>query len=386
MQWVQNHSLVDFEDENPPVLWQMAVEVVWQFVDSCKGRLHDPHNGSPIDLRLRPRPDFYESGGLRDQYTVFYFEELSELDRKAHRRNWLRPSDVRGAAHVQTISSLLEGVLLKGKSTYYYPAHSPDYLSEIACWDKSSWEDELCILGDRCAVIYPYTRKSSHQIVFSSTQVSYTDYWDSILRGIEFGLEIRLLAQLAKQLTESYLSDALVLLRGDEGLDKRNLRKFDTRTTNAARLIAHLRTITAPNLIAQANYAVAKFELFMNQTGVPLFLAHAESNLADLTSLLERNHNLYLQIESQRLNEMALIISAIFASLTMLLGILGLPSFIADWIETRADMGGGGLYIYLFYAGMVVAGLLTLLGGFSFFFTILRLLRLRRRNKPQMWQ
>lgn len=67
------------------------------------------------------------------------------------------------------------------------------------------------------------------------------------------------------------------------------------------------------------------------------------------------------------LNEMALVISAIFASLTMFLGILGIPSFIADWIQTRADMGGGGLYIYLFYAGMVVAGLLTLLGGFSFF-------------------
>lgn len=55
--------------------------------------------------------------------------------------------------------------------------------------------------------------------MFSSTQVSYVEYWDSILRGIEFGLEIHLLAQLAKQLTESYLSDALVLLRGDEGLD-----------------------------------------------------------------------------------------------------------------------------------------------------------------------
>lgn len=68
-------------------------------------------------------------------------------------------------------------------------------------------------------------------------------------------------------------------------MDKRNLRKFDTRTTNATRLIAYLRTITAPNLIAKANYAVVKFELFMNQTGVPLFLAHAESNLADLTSI-----------------------------------------------------------------------------------------------------
>lgn len=380
MDWVEAHALVDIEQENPPVLWQMAVEVVQQFVDACGGRLRCTENGYPFDLQLTPRPDYYSMGGLRDQYTLFYFEEVSTIDPADHKRKVLLPSQLLEAEHAQSMCGLLEGVLLRGKNTYYYPTHSPTYIRELGAWDKSSWADELCVLSDRCAIIYPFNRKPSHELVFSSRQTAYDDYWNSVLRGIEFGVETRLLTQLTKQITAKYLADALLDLRGQKGLDRHYLRMYDLRASNLARLTAHLRTITTPSLIAQASYAVSKFELFMQQTNVPLFLEHTEANLSDLNALLERNHNLYIQAESQRLNELALIVSAIFASLTMFLGFLTLPSFFADWDDASALAGRRWYYPYLPGAGEAIVILLLLLGVAAFVYMLFRWFTLRSRR------
>ncbi|MEZ4663141.1 MAG: hypothetical protein R2911_36800, partial [Caldilineaceae bacterium] len=381
MDWVAAHALVDIEQENPPVLWQMAVEVVQQFIDACGGRLRCTENGYPFDLELTPQPDYYSMGGMRDQYTLFYFDEVSIIDAADHRRKVLLPRQLLTEdVHAQSICGLLEGVLLHGKNTYYYPTHSPNYLRELGGWDKSSWADEMCILSDRCAIIYPYNRRPSHDLVFSSRQTAYNDYWNSVLRGIEFGVETRLLTQLTKQIAAKYLADALLDLRGQNGLDRHYLRKYDLRASNLARLTAHLRNITTPSLIAQASYAVSKFELFMQQTNVPLFLAHTESNLADLNALLERNHNLYIQAESQRLNELALIVSAIFASLTMFLGFLTLPSFFADWDDARGLAGNRWYYNWLPSAGEAVVTLLLILGMAAFVYMLFRWLTLRSRR------
>lgn len=381
MDWVAEHALVDIEQENPPVLWQMAVEVVQQFIAACGGRLHCVDNGYPFDLRLTPKADYYSMGGLRDQYTVFHWEEVSILDPTDRTRKVLLPRQLLSEdLHTQTLSGLLEGVLIRGKSTYYYPRHSPNYLRELIDCDRASWENELCLLTDRCAVIYPYHRRPTHELVFSSRQMPYSEYWSSVLRGLEFGVETRLLAQLTKQIAAKYLADGLLQLRGPKGLDREQLRIYDQRASNLARLTAHLRTITTPSLIATAGYAVSKFELFMQKTHVPLFLAHAQINLADLNALLQRNHDLYIQVETQRLNELALIISAIFASLTMFLGLLTFPSFFADWDDAAKLAGNKWYYPYLPEVGEVLVTALLLLGVGSFLYMLFRWLTLRRRR------
>jgi len=381
MKWVADHALVDIERENPPVLWQIAVEVVQQFIDACKGRLRCTDNGRPFDLPLNPIPDYSGMGGARDQYTVFYWEEVSTVDPQTNRRQDLQPRDLlANEVHAQTISSLLEGVLWHGKNTYYYPTHSPTYVQDLTHSDRASWANELCILADNCAVIYPYNRRPSHELVFFSRQVPYTDYWRCVLRGIEFGVETRLLAQLTEQITARYLTEALRELRGHNGLDRHNLRTYDEFAGNLARLAAHLRTITTPSLTAQASYAVSKFELFMNKTHVPLFVEHAQINLADLNALLQRNHDLYIQVEAQRLNELALIVSAIFASLTMFLGFLSLPSFFADWDDAAGLAGRRWYYPYLPAVGEILVSALLVLGTGAFLYMLFRWLTLRRRR------
>lgn len=381
MAWVADHALVNIEQENPPVLWQMAVEVVQQFIAACGGRLRCVTNGYPFDLHLTPKADYYSMGGLRDQYTIFHWEEVSVLDPTDHTRKVLLPRQLLAEdEHAQALCGLLEGVLIRGKNTYYYPKHSPGYLQDLAGWDRASWENELCILGDRCAVIYPYNRRSTHELVFSSRQMPYADYWSSVLRGLEFGVETRLLAQLTKQIAAKYLADGLLQLRGPRGLDRAQLRVYDQRASNLARLTAHLRTITSPSLIANAGYAVSKFELFMHKTHVPLFLDHAQANLADLNALLQRNHDLYIQVETQRLNELALIVSALFASLTMLLGFLAFPSFFADWDDAGKLAGNMWGYAYLPTIGKILMLSLPVLGLGTFLYMLYRWVTLWRRR------
>jgi hypothetical protein len=381
MGWVADHALVNIEQENPPVLWQVAVEVVQQFIAACGGHLHCAGNGYPFDLHLTSQADYYSMGGLRDQYTVFHWEEVSVLDPVDHTRKVLLPRQLLATdEHAQALCGLLEGVLIRGKNTYYYPKHSPSYLHELTGWDRASWENELCILGDRCAVIYPYNRRPTHELVFSSRQAPYADYWSSVLRGIEFGVETRLLAQLTKQIAAKYLADGLLQLRGPNGLDRTQLRVYDQRASNLARLTAHLRTITSPSLIANAGYAVSKFELFMHKTHVPLFLDHAQANLADLNALLQRNHDLYIQVETQRLNELALIVSAIFASLTMFLGFLAFPSFFADLDEATKQVGSAWGFGFLPVVGKILMISLPVLGLGTFLYMLYRWVTLRWRR------
>jgi hypothetical protein len=384
--WTARHAMVDVEREYPPVVWQMAVEVVHQFVDACGGHLRSESGPLPFELELTPEPNRNGAGALREQYTIFCFHEMGHYDWSAKRRRVLLPDELLSEPYAQTISGLLEGVVIKGKSAYYYPTHCAEYTQGVISSDQSSWKDELCILTERSAFIYPYMPKESRRVVFSSRHIPHSEYWETILRGIEFGVETRLLVQLAEQMTSSYLAEALLLLRSDESLSQKHLRTFDISAANAARLVAHLRTITAPHLIAQASYAVSKFDLFIKQTGIPGILAHAESNLADLTSLLERNYDLLLQIESQRMNELALAISIIFAGLTLSLGILALPSFIADWEQQRAGyLSHYWIYPYLSRIGGILVILLAISGAMAFALAIFTFFRVRRRRKPHLW-
>ncbi len=385
MKWSRHHSMTDIEREYPPVVWQMAVEVVHQFIDACDGHLHSTAGPFPFNIRLTEKPDHSNgAGSLREQYTIFHFEEIDHYRWDEKRRHILLPHEVVTAPFSHPICGLLEGIMLQGKRAYFYPTHDARFVENLVHQDASGWEHEICILTDRSAVIYAYIPKQSHRVVFPSRHVPYVDYWKSILRGIEFGVETRLLVQLVEQMTSSYLAEALPLLRTQHRLGRIHLRRFDTLAANAARIIAHLRTITAPHLIAQASYAVSKFDLFMQETGVLDILAHAEKNLADLSSLLERSHDLWLQDESQGVNEFGSALSVIFAGLALCLGILALPSYIADWEGQKGGyLAQQSYYGYLPHLGEVLVLLLTVMGAIAFAVALINLIRVRRRRHPR---
>jgi len=367
MAWVRRHAMVDIERESPAVVWQMAVEVVRQFVDACRGRLVNISQSLPFELKLKGEPERGGNGSLREQYTVFYFDEMGHYNWSTRQRRLLPPHEVLDGDYARTITGLLEGILIRGKRDYFYPTHNMNCVRDIVARNKSSWQNELCVLSDRSAIIYPHMSKQSRQVIFSSHQIDYAQYWECVLRALEFGVETRLLVHLAKQMTSSYLAEALPVLHKNGATPRDNLQRFDFQAANAARLLAHLRTITAPHIIAQASYSVNKLELFMVETGIPDILKHAEMNLNHLKILVDNSHDTHLQSQSRFLNELTLVISVIVGGLTFGLGILMLPSFILDWEEERQGfLATRWYYPYLSYTGEILVIILLFLGVVMF--------------------
>ena len=86
------------------------------------------------------------------------------------------------------------------------------------------------------------------------------------------------------------------------------------------------------------------------------------------------------------MNELALAISIIFAGLTLSLGILALPSFIADWEQQRAGyLSHYWIYPYLSRIGGILVILLAISGAMAFALAIFTFFRVRRRRKPHLW-
>jgi hypothetical protein len=112
-------------------------------------------------LRLREEPERSGTGSLREQYTIFFFEEMGHYDWADKQRHVLTPQEALQGEYARLIAGLLEGVLIRGKSVSFYPIHNPACIQDIVARNKSSWQNELCILTDRSAIIYPYMPKQS---------------------------------------------------------------------------------------------------------------------------------------------------------------------------------------------------------------------------------
>lgn len=389
--WVDDHLLIESDREHPTVVWPMAVEIIRQFVQACNNHLiFDGKNGFDIELSTQIARD---TSPLRERYIIYHFNEITRYDREKKQYQQVEPKTIlKDTNYSRLISALLEGVILEQRDNkkrlteYFYPFHSEVAANRIAECDCSSWEDEFCVITQRGAAIYalPY---EGHHIIFPSRRIRYADYWQCIIRGLEFLLETKVLAQVAEHITSQQLDEVLPFLRGSHRqIQAKRLKEISDNVSNEARLMAHLRTITVPHLISGASYAIAKFESFNWQTGVEKILAHAEANLKDLTSLLERYNDLELQTESQRTNEVGLAISFIFASLTLNLAILTLPSFIQDWQAQGQNQGylserfyysalplvGEGLVLFL----VIVSIVAMTLSAFN-----LRRARVRRKTR-----
>ena len=111
----------------------------------------------------------------------------------------------------QEVVNLLEGAMLRrepdqsGERRSYFPAHAKEYIDRVIGRNQATWEDELCFLTSRTAVIRPSWRDRNAELYISTlpatptTSVQYASYWDALERMLEFVVEIRLLAQLLER-------------------------------------------------------------------------------------------------------------------------------------------------------------------------------------------
>jgi hypothetical protein len=217
----------------------------------------------------------------------------------------------------------------------------------------STWKGELCLLTMDNAFIYfrsvdvPRTdvpKTSSRtcsqcaqpeverigKIYFAERSVAYEDYWRCIIRGIEYILDLRLLAQLIAVETTRYVA-RLAEKIADNRIQGSQVGRLRKQITSMTRLLSHLRDASIPRFIAPADYAARKFDYLIEISGIQRSIEHAGSNIQEANALLQHYESMLAQQQATR---SSIIFSVIAAALSLLV----IPSYLIDWHQFGQDV------------------------------------------------
>lgn len=370
--------------------WQIAREMVRQFLQSLS---HEPAYANIVQAQVlrdhprlagkfsirpnalvwhneqNPEQDFFinttepkdeETHPLRDRYVIFDFSKLAEDNAP---NIALSPEQIQSnACHCESVSSLLEGVILgqTGKNPIF-----SKFKDQVACnfasdQDLATWQNEMCLLTLDNGLIYHHSDHAfpiTQEISFPDRQVKHEQYWGSIIRGIEHLMDVRVQAQMMAGETAERLVEAAEFTRQarhtNNTFDNKNaqqtqldekIQRFAVNVSYLAGMVAHLRNSTSPTALAKADYAVNKFESWLNTSQISRTLADANTNLREINTFLSHYDDTRLSQESlmlskkledlqqdaQSTNDLTLLMTAMFSGIMALLSFLSLPSFTAD--------------------------------------------------------
>jgi hypothetical protein len=262
---------------------------------------------------------------FRWQHRVF---SLTEVQTEKGRR--VPHSEVK-----KILSTLLEGVPIKlanGEGSHDFGA--PEVSSEcVASWTSknlASWKNEMMLVSSDISVIYsPLATKTT--CIFHQ-DIQYSDYWKTVLRGLAFLCEMRMLAFQLKTETARLLEDTLKTRRVTPELVQGNRKQ--------SMLLARLRTASDATTLAAGEYASAKFERISEVFSIDKTIESTQKNLELSNAGLAQKESMILERSGRVLNFGA----ALFATLALA---LELPSY---WLSSRdlrlGDPNQSGYYLY----------------------------------------
>ena len=273
-----------------------------------------------------------------------------------------------------------------------FPKHRWGQVDDILNHNQATWNDELCLMNSKTAIILPTRNLLDHELLVSSVpgstlHVVYRRYWDAIERLIEFVVEIRVMSQLI----ESASYDILVMIAerihrtrsklfsGDIIMDEQ-LPDLVARAASLRHQAALCQSLSHPQLWARADFAMSKAEYLFGQLGVPTILGHVERNINSIVDFVNHIDELYIADLSEKNNENANWLSMILAAASLTLTILILPSFWAD-IKQIPDPQYQPLLFIVEKMGNWLAVFLVGSAVFLFGFAISKLLRVRRSSR-----
>ena len=348
----------------PRIQWQLAQEVCMRFIESIGYTITLP---SKANIRwIKPRKNITSS--LNDSYTVYHFNELHAPGRLIERDYWSKEDwkkyrdesftisyrDLENSPLIkEAVAQLIEGAMLKKpavggpenpqKDTRRFPRQNSEKVDRVFEQNFSTWEDELCLLTPRCCVIWP-SRNARNDYLYISTlptatsRVKYLWYWDAMERMIEFVIEVKLLSNLVElesvkalnRFSETLNEMRLGLLEERSDFKREKLSILAKDATNLSRLVGLSRRLSTPQTWSRAEYAAGKATYFMGQLNIPQLINHAETNVDNMTNLINHQDELYLANLSERSNKsnQRLTTTLFLASLALL--IFSLPSF---WVD-----------------------------------------------------
>jgi hypothetical protein len=343
-----------------PLQWRLAMEVCSLFVNAIGAEIAVKGEASPIKLDV-PKPNL--SIPLHESYVVHHFTEMlasSSIVKRSkpsgNNKNSqisITINDIRTSPQVrQALVSLMEGSVLKPykqenpldtiRSDHVFPEHRWVVADQILEQNQASWNDELCLLGSRTAIIMPAQKWRDYEILVSSVpsstlRVQYSRYWGAIERMIEFLIEIRVMAllleggsyDLLRDIAEKIHQTRFELFRGDIKIDG-DLPNLVASAASLRHQSALCQSLSHPQLWSRGEFAISKANYLLEQFGVPQILEHIERNINSIVEFVNHIDELYLADLSEKSNENDTRLSMILAAVSLTLTILILPSFWAD--------------------------------------------------------
>ena len=380
-----------------PVQWQLAMLVCRHFVMELlgsEGRYSFAiDTGERINLQV---PDPSTSPPLHDSYVIYHFDELlalrelvegaqlapNEAEGGHHPSSHIlvRPPEIRRSPAIQhELAALVEGAILRrqrgrtkpGESAARFPRHKARYIEEVLQNDVASWDDELCLLTPRAAIIIPSWEAQRDELLVSTlpavtSRISYRLYWEALERLVEFLLEVRVLAQVVEhsssvalqRLTLALHHHRLDVVSGELRMESSRLVILVNEAGNLSRLVALCQALSNPHAWTRAEYALTKASHLLDQVGVPILLEHSQRNVNNITDLINHLDELYLAALSERSSRQTFWVTLGISSLSLAIIVYSLPSFWADSTALDATLLSRRLIQWLpslFYVGNVLA-------------------------------
>lgn len=390
-----------------PVQWRLAMEVCGLFVDAIGSEIPVAGEATPIKLVI-PKPSL--SIPLHESYVAHHFTELladnsivsrSKPDKdKKNSHIPVTVNDVRESPQIrQALVSLMEGSVLKpyqednpsdtSRTDHSFPVHRWSVVDQLLDQNQASWNDELCLLGSRAAIIMPAQKWRDYEVSVSSVpsstlRVQYFRYWAAIERMMEFLIEIRVMALLLEgasydllgQIAEKIHQTRSELFSGDIKIDK-ELPELVASAASLRHQAALCQSISHPQLWSRGEFATGKANYLLDQFGVPEILEHIARNINSIVEFVNHIDELYLADLSEKSNENATWLSMILAAASLTLTILILPSFWAD-IGQMIDLHLSQYETILPFIEKIGNQLAVFLVGSAVFLFILALVQLVR--------
>ncbi len=102
------------------------------------------------------------------------------------------------------------------------------------------------------------------------------------------------------------------------------------RVANMSRQLGIVQSMSTPSLWGRAEFSVAKARILMQRQDIPLIVQLAERNVASLNGLINHIDELYLADLSEKNNRLSLVLSVLFAGLSLSIVVFTITSFWAD--------------------------------------------------------
>ena len=373
-----------------PVQWKLAVEVINVLLEVASLQLPGGNWGEASRLRPFPRT---RNVPIHDSYVIYHFDEMLAERMVLQGRRVDNPNvlvsatvqDVRTSKALRNaLANLLEGSILREQrsdtgvlvsegppSVEHFPSPRWSRADGLLAENLASWSDELCLLTSRTALFVPSRKWRNCELAVSTIpgatlKVQYARYWEALERMVEFVLAICALAQLLE--SESYrLLEEIAktidsirqgMFEGDIIIDK-NLREHLARVAHLQRLVALARSLSHPPMWSRAEYVVRKAEVLFERLDVPQIFAHIQKNMEDINSVADHVDELYSADLAEKNNLKTTLLSIGLAAASFILTVLALPSFWADLVNSRRELGWAWLFPYYLVGGTVLASVMV---------------------------